>query len=65
MDQGKKKQKFFWVPAIAPLISVVLSTFFVYITHADKHGVAIVSINIGIFILNIVDDCVWISVPFT
>ncbi|XP_057442586.1 sulfate transporter 1.3 [Lotus japonicus] len=39
---GKKKQKFFWVPAIAPLISVVLSTFFVYITHADKHGVAIV-----------------------
>nr|KJB79699.1 hypothetical protein B456_013G062700 [Gossypium raimondii] len=40
--QGKKKKKLFWVPAIAPLISVVLSTFFVYITRADKHGVQIV-----------------------
>ncbi|XP_004490362.1 sulfate transporter 1.3 isoform X1 [Cicer arietinum] len=39
---GKKSQKLFWVPAIAPLISVVLSTLFVYITRADKHGVAIV-----------------------
>ncbi|XWS63175.1 hypothetical protein CRYUN_Cryun06bG0073300 [Craigia yunnanensis] len=39
---GKKKKKLFWVPAIAPLISVILSTFFVYITHADKHGVQIV-----------------------
>ncbi|KAH1083361.1 hypothetical protein J1N35_023122 [Gossypium stocksii] len=41
-EQGKKKKKLFWVPAIAPLISVVLSTFFVYITRADKHGVQIV-----------------------
>ena len=41
--QGKKNKKFFWVPAIAPLISVVLSTFFVYITHAEKKGVQIVS----------------------
>ncbi|PPD91863.1 hypothetical protein GOBAR_DD11202 [Gossypium barbadense] len=41
---GKKKKKLFWVPAIAPLISVVLSTFFVYITRADKHGVQIVCI---------------------
>ncbi|KAK6938185.1 SLC26A/SulP transporter domain [Dillenia turbinata] len=39
---GKKNKKLFWVPAIAPLISVVLSTFFVYITHAEKDGVAIV-----------------------
>ncbi|KAK9270772.1 hypothetical protein L1049_026355 [Liquidambar formosana] len=39
---GKKNKKFFWVPAIAPLISVVLSTFFVYITHAERKGVAIV-----------------------
>ncbi|XP_031272995.1 sulfate transporter 1.3-like isoform X2 [Pistacia vera] len=39
---GKKNKKFFWVPAIAPLISVVLSTFFVYITRADKEGVQIV-----------------------
>ncbi len=33
------------MPAIAPLISVILSTFFVYITHADKRGVEIVSIS--------------------
>ncbi|KAL4557643.1 hypothetical protein LXL04_035828 [Taraxacum kok-saghyz] len=39
---GKKNKKLFWVPAIAPLISVILSTFFVYITHANKDGVAIV-----------------------
>ncbi|KAF8405979.1 hypothetical protein HHK36_008059 [Tetracentron sinense] len=39
---GKKNKKFFWVPAIAPLISVILSTFFVYITHAEKDGVQIV-----------------------
>lgn len=39
---GKKKKKFFWVPAIAPLISVVLATLFVYIFRADKHGVQIV-----------------------
>lgn len=39
---GKKNTRFFWVPAIAPLISVILSTFFVYITRADKQGVEIV-----------------------
>ncbi|XP_076890803.1 sulfate transporter 1.3-like [Bidens hawaiensis] len=39
---GKKNTKLFWVPAIAPLISVILSTSFVYITHANKEGVAIV-----------------------
>ncbi|XP_057795895.1 sulfate transporter 1.3-like [Salvia miltiorrhiza] len=39
---GKTKKKLFWVPAIAPLVSVVLSTFFVYITHAEKKGVQIV-----------------------
>ncbi|KAF8411509.1 hypothetical protein HHK36_004061 [Tetracentron sinense] len=44
---GKKDKKFFWVPAIAPLISVILSTLFVYITHVEKDGVQIVSIMIG------------------
>ncbi|KAI3465052.1 hypothetical protein Pfo_021715 [Paulownia fortunei] len=39
---GKKNKKFFWIAAIAPLISVILSTFFVYITHAEKKGVQIV-----------------------
>ncbi|KAL6894574.1 hypothetical protein ACP4OV_008672 [Aristida adscensionis] len=46
---GKKKKKLFWISAIAPLISVIISTFFVYITRADKQGVAIVkSIKKGI-----------------
>ncbi|KAG6571689.1 High affinity sulfate transporter 2, partial [Cucurbita argyrosperma subsp. sororia] len=39
---GKKHKKLFWIPAIAPLTSVILSTFFVYITRADKDGVQIV-----------------------
>ncbi|CAJ1974140.1 unnamed protein product [Sphenostylis stenocarpa] len=39
---GKKNNRLFWVPAIAPLISVILSTFFVFITRADKQGVEIV-----------------------
>ncbi|KAL0546192.1 hypothetical protein IC582_016098 [Cucumis melo] len=39
---GKKNKRLFWVPAIAPLISVVLSTLLVFITRADKEGVAIV-----------------------
>uniref|UniRef100_A0A1D1YH94 Sulfate transporter 1.3 n=1 Tax=Anthurium amnicola TaxID=1678845 RepID=A0A1D1YH94_9ARAE len=39
---GKKNKKFFWVPAIAPLISVIVATFFVYITHAERKNVQIV-----------------------
>lgn len=39
---GKRNKKLFWVPAIAPLISVVVATFFVYITHAEDKGVNIV-----------------------
>ncbi|KAK4740857.1 hypothetical protein SAY87_024445 [Trapa incisa] len=40
---GKKDRRLFWVPAIAPLMSVIISTFFVYITHAEKKGVQIVN----------------------
>ncbi|KAL5992305.1 Sulfate transporter 1.2 [Asimina triloba] len=39
---GKRRKSLFWMSAIAPLISVILSTLFVYITHAEKHGVQIV-----------------------
>ncbi|KAJ9141492.1 hypothetical protein P3X46_032027 [Hevea brasiliensis] len=39
---GKKNKKLFWVAAIAPLISVILSTLLVHVTHAEKHGVKIV-----------------------
>ncbi|OIW14525.1 hypothetical protein TanjilG_04958 [Lupinus angustifolius] len=39
---GRRNKKLFWLPAIAPLISVVLSTLIVYLSKADKHGVYIV-----------------------
>ncbi|XP_058111517.1 proton/sulfate cotransporter 2-like isoform X2 [Magnolia sinica] len=38
----RKKKSLFWVPAIAPLTSVIFSTFFMYITHAEMDGVKIV-----------------------
>ena len=44
-EQAKKNKKLFWVAAIAPLTSVIVSTIFVYITRADKKGVSIVSIK--------------------
>ncbi|KAL9141320.1 hypothetical protein ABFS82_14G095100 [Erythranthe guttata] len=39
---GKRNKKLFWVPAIAPLLSVIIATFCVFITRADKKGVQIV-----------------------
>ncbi|XP_031492495.1 sulfate transporter 1.3-like [Nymphaea colorata] len=39
---GKRNKRLFWVAAISPMISVILSTFFVYITRADQRGVKIV-----------------------
>ncbi|KAM6563335.1 hypothetical protein CsatB_023333 [Cannabis sativa] len=43
IPHGKRNKKYFWVPAVAPMISVVVSTFCVYITRADKDGVQIVN----------------------
>lgn len=40
--QGKKNKKLFWLPAISPVISVILSTLIVYLTRADEHGVKII-----------------------
>ncbi|KAG0555902.1 hypothetical protein KC19_11G011200 [Ceratodon purpureus] len=39
---AKKKPRLFWVAAIAPLVSVIISTALVFLTRADKHGVMIV-----------------------
>ncbi|OIV96704.1 hypothetical protein TanjilG_09246 [Lupinus angustifolius] len=39
---GRRNRKLFWLPAIAPLISVVLATLIVYLSKADKHGVNII-----------------------
>nr|AAN59770.1 Putative sulfate transporter [Oryza sativa Japonica Group] len=48
-ETGRKYKKLFWVSAIAPVLSVALSTLFVYATRADKHGVKIIQkVNSGI-----------------
>ncbi|KAJ1382760.1 sulfate anion transporter, conserved site [Sesbania bispinosa] len=39
---GKKKKKLFWLASISPLVTVILSTLFVFLTRADKNGVKIV-----------------------
>ncbi|KAL2497893.1 Sulfate transporter 2.1 [Abeliophyllum distichum] len=39
---GRRNRKLFWLPAMAPLFSVILSTLIVYLTKADKHGIKIV-----------------------
>ncbi|CAO2823239.1 unnamed protein product [Amaranthus hypochondriacus] len=39
---GKKNKKLFWVPAMAPLTSVILATLIVFLSRADKQGVQIV-----------------------
>ncbi|CAF2065499.1 unnamed protein product [Brassica napus] len=39
---GKRNKKLFWIPAMAPLISVILATLIVYLTNADTRGVKIV-----------------------
>lgn len=41
-SQGKRKKRLFWLPAIAPLLSVILSTLIVFLTRADEHGIKIV-----------------------
>ncbi|XP_041006556.1 sulfate transporter 2.1 [Juglans microcarpa x Juglans regia] len=39
---GRRKKRLFWLPAIAPLLSVILSTLIVFLTRADTHGIKIV-----------------------
>ncbi|KAB1205455.1 Low affinity sulfate transporter 3 [Morella rubra] len=39
---GRRNKKLFWLPAVAPLASVILSTLIVFLTKADKHGVKII-----------------------
>ncbi|KAE9610287.1 putative SLC26A/SulP transporter [Lupinus albus] len=39
---GKRNRKLYWLPAISPLISVILATVIVFVTRADKSGVNIV-----------------------
>uniref|UniRef100_A0A804LFS7 Sulfate transporter3 n=1 Tax=Zea mays TaxID=4577 RepID=A0A804LFS7_MAIZE len=39
---GRRYKKLFWLSAISPLLSVILSTAAVYATRADRHGVKII-----------------------
>ncbi|KAL3592737.1 hypothetical protein D5086_011377 [Populus alba] len=39
---SKRKPRFFWVSAMAPLTSVILGSILVYLTHAEKHGVQVI-----------------------
>ncbi|XP_023772631.1 low affinity sulfate transporter 3 [Lactuca sativa] len=39
---GKRNKRLFWLPAIAPLVSVILSTLIVYLTKGDEHGIKII-----------------------
>ncbi|KAL6645647.1 hypothetical protein ACP70R_017255 [Stipagrostis hirtigluma subsp. patula] len=46
---GRRYKKLFWLSAISPLLSVILSTAAVYATRADKHGVKIIqSVHAGV-----------------
>ncbi|XP_002283184.2 sulfate transporter 3.1 [Vitis vinifera] len=39
---SKRKPAFFWINAMAPLMSVILGSILVYLTHAEKHGVQVI-----------------------
>ncbi|XP_042391282.1 sulfate transporter 3.1-like [Zingiber officinale] len=39
---SKKGPKFFWISAAAPLLSVILGSLLVYLTHAENHGVQVI-----------------------
>ncbi|KAL2540572.1 Sulfate transporter 3.1 [Abeliophyllum distichum] len=53
---SKKKPKLFWISAMAPLTSVVFGSLFVYLTHAQKHGIQVIgNLKKGINPLSIMD----------
>lgn len=39
---SKKMPRLFWISAATPLTTVIVGSLMVFVTHADKHGVAIV-----------------------
>ena len=62
--QAKKRPRFFWISAIAPLISVILSTLFVKVTHVNEHGVAIVCFTVSVskhYVDDVRDLCITID----
>lgn len=49
--QGKKYKNLFWIAAISPLVSVILSTFIVFVSNAEEKGVQIVRPLVVLFLL--------------
>ncbi|GMP56340.1 hypothetical protein CsSME_00020872 [Camellia sinensis var. sinensis] len=39
---SKRRAAFFWINAMAPLMSIILGSLLVYLTHAEKHGVQVI-----------------------
>ncbi|KAL2935825.1 Sulfate transporter 3.1 [Bienertia sinuspersici] len=39
---GKKKPILFWMSVMSPLVSIILGSVLVYLTHAEKHGVQVI-----------------------
>ncbi|GJM84588.1 hypothetical protein PR202_ga00271 [Eleusine coracana subsp. coracana] len=39
VDPSKRRPKFFWVSAAAPLVSVIFGTVLVYLIHGENHGI--------------------------
>ncbi|KAJ0974092.1 hypothetical protein J5N97_016057 [Dioscorea zingiberensis] len=39
---SKLRPRFFWASAAAPLLSVILGSLLVYLTHAENHGVQVI-----------------------
>nr|DAD47924.1 TPA_asm: hypothetical protein HUJ06_017861 [Nelumbo nucifera] len=39
---SKRRPRFFWISALAPLTSVILGSLLVYFTHAENHGVQVI-----------------------
>ncbi|PON54457.1 Sulfate transporter [Parasponia andersonii] len=53
---SKRRPKFFWTSAMAPLTSVILGSLLVYLTHAEKHGVQVIgTLKKGLNPLSITD----------
>ncbi|KAG8096030.1 hypothetical protein GUJ93_ZPchr0013g36568 [Zizania palustris] len=39
---SKRRPRFFWVSAAAPLTSVIIGSILVYLTHAENHGIQVI-----------------------
>ncbi|KAJ8434812.1 hypothetical protein Cgig2_033534 [Carnegiea gigantea] len=39
---SKRRAKLFWISAIAPLTSVIVGSLVAYLTHAERHGTAVI-----------------------